>query len=348
MKKILIAIALLIFAVTGLTLFFKNSKGSETAQEQLHTAHVAARHVAAEGKIEAIPGSEVEVGSEVTGRIERFAVKEGDSVKKGDIIAIIENRDIKARLKGAETEVDVARARLKEVASGSREEEIKKAAAALEGAMADMQLASIDLERFEKLFKDGMVSKAEWDQRTAASKVFVSRVKEAEETKSLLEKGPKAETLRLNEDMIKQAQANVELHRRLLDKTVIKAPISGKVIRKYVEEGELLNLVGAETLLAAIADPEKVRVNAEVDETDVGKIKVGDPADVTSDAYPGLIIKGEIVEIADYVGVRKVKPNNPAKNLDMKVIQVKILLREKTPLRLGMTVDVKIVPNGSE
>jgi len=65
---------------------------------------------------------------------------------------------------------------------------------------------------------------------------------------------------------------------------------------------------------------------------------------VTSDAYPGTTFKGEIQEISDYVGPRKVKPNNPAKNLDMKVIQVKILLKEKTPFKLGMTVDVRIIP----
>ena len=105
------------------------------------------------------------------------------------------------------------------------------------------------------------------------------------------------------ERLHKQAEAAVEYYKRLLDKAVIKAPISGKVIRKYAQEGELVNLSSAETLLAAIADVEKVRVNAEVDETDIGKIKFGDPVDVTSDAYTGKVFKGGIEEIADYVGL---------------------------------------------
>ncbi len=322
--------------VAGLTL------ASKKAEDAMPKEAVPLRYVSAEGKVEALPGAEVEVGSEITGRIERFFVKEGDFVKKGALIAILENRDIKARLREAGTQVAVARARLAEVASGSREEEIGKAAASLDGAVAEMHLTSVELERYERLHRQGMVSQADLDQKKAAYKVSLSRVKEAEEAKTLLEKGPKQETLKLNEDMVKQAEATEEYYRRLLDKTSIKAPISGKVIRKYAEEGELVNLVSAETMLAAIADMGSVRVNAEVDETDAGKIKVGDPADVTSDAYPGKTFNGEIEEMADYVGVRKVKPNNPVKNLDMKVVQVKIKLKEKTPLRLGMTVDVRI------
>ncbi|HLB05982.1 MAG TPA: efflux RND transporter periplasmic adaptor subunit [Thermodesulfobacteriota bacterium] len=337
MKKAFIATVAIGMAVAGLTL--ASRKAEDTAPKEA----IPVRYVSAEGKVEALPGAEVEVGSEITGRIERFFVKEGDLVKKGGLIAILENRDIKAKLREAETEAAVARARLKETASGAREEEIRRAGASLDGAVADMHLTSAELERYERLHRQGMVSQAELDQKQSAYKIALSRVKEAEEAKTLLEKGPKQETLKVNEVMIKQAEATVEYYKRLLDKTIIKAPISGKVIRKYAQEGELVNLSSAETLLAAIADIEKVRINAEVDETDIGKIKIGDPVDVTSDAYTGKVFKGEIEEIADYVGARNVRPNNPAKNMDMKVVQVKIELKEKTPLRLGMTVDVRIM-----
>lgn len=338
MKKALIAAVAIGLTIAGFTLAFKKTENAAPKEA------VPIRYVHAEGKVEALPGAEVEIGSEVTGKIERFFIKEGDFVKKGDLIAVLDNRDIKAKLREAETQTAVAMAKLAEVASGSREEEIRKAAAALEGAAAEMRLASAELERYERLHKQEFVSQTDLDQRKAAYKVALSRVKEAEEAKILLEKGPKQETLKLNEDMVKQAEATAEYYRRLLDKTIIKAPISGKVLRKYAQEGEVVNLVSAETSLAAVADMENVRVNAEVDETDIGRIKVGDPAEVTSDAFPGKIFKGEIQEIFDYVGARKVKPNNPAKNLDMKVVQVKILLKEKAPFKLGMTVDVKIMP----
>lgn len=94
--------------------------------------------------------------------------------------------------------------------------------------------------------------------------------------------------------------------------------------------------------IVAVADVEKIRVNAEVDETDIGKLKTGNHVEITTYAYPGKVFKGVVKEIADYAGFRSVTPNNPAKNRDMKIVQVKIELSEKTPLKLGMTVDVKI------
>lgn len=343
MKKIVIAISFLALAIIGFALYFGH-RGSEVTKDQLHSAHVAARHVAAEGKVEAMPGFEVEIGSELNGRIERFFVNEGEIVKKGEIIASLENRDLKAKLWETESEVVVARARLNEVASGSRTEEIRKAEAALEGAVADMHLASTELERYERLYKQGMISETELEARKGSYKVALSRVKEAEEQKALLEKGPKDETLRLNEDLVKAAEAKAVTIRKLLDKTFIKSPISGKVIRKYLEEGEM---VGDESILVAVADLETVRINAEIDETDVGRIREGDPAEVTSDAYIGTVFKGEIKEISDYVGIRNIRPNEPAKNLDVKVVQVKIGLTDKTPLKLGMTVDVRIFPGAA-
>jgi multidrug resistance efflux pump len=72
---------------------------------------------------------------------------------------------------------------------------------------------------------------------------------------------------------------------------------------------------------------------------------VGNAVEVTSDAYPGSVFQGRIAEIADYVGARKIRPNEPAKNLDEQVIQVKITLQENSPFRLGMAVDVRIHPD---
>lgn len=335
MKKAIIAIALISLAIISYILLA--GKGTD---ERI-TEPVPKRFVAAEGKVEALAGLDVEVGSDLTGRIERFFVKEGDWVEKGRQIARLENREIRAKLKEAEGELAVARAKLKEVASGSREEEIKRATAAEEGAIANMVLARKELERHEELYKKGLISESDLDDRRRVLQVAQARLKEAEEEKRLLEKGPKKETLRLHENTITQTQATVEYHKGLLEKTIITAPISGKVIHKYLDEGEIVN---PEIPLVAIADIEKIRVNAEVDETDVGRIQIGDPVEVTSYTYPGRLFKGKIEEIADYVGIRRIKPNNPAVNLGMKVVQVKIELLEKTPLKLGMTVDVRIKP----
>ncbi len=335
MRKPLIAIGLVALALAGYFVFAR-SGGDRSPAPMIPQAYISS-----EGKVETMPGLDVEVGTELTARIERFFVKEGDRVKKGQVIARLENRDIRAKLKEAEGELAVAETRLREVASGSREEEIKRAAAALEGALADRELAETSLKRYGQLYQEGVLPRAVLEERERELKVAAARVKETEEEKRLLEKGPKPETVKLLEDSVKRAEATVEYYQRLLEKSTIVAPISGKLIRKYLEEGEM---VTSEIPMAAIADVEKIRINAEVDETDIGRVRLGDPAEVTSYAYPGKVFKGRIQEVADYVGTRKVKPNNPAVNLGLKVVQVKVELLEKTPLKIGMTVDVKILP----
>ncbi len=124
----------------------------------------------------------------------------------------------------------------------------------------------------------------------------------------------------------------------------------GAVSREQFEEKETsLNVLNSKTremktALVAIADLHKVWINSDVDETDIGRITTGDSAEVTSDAYPGRVFKGEVVKLADYIGTRKIKPNNAAKNTDMKVMQVKVKIKEANPFKPGMTVDVKIKP----
>jgi len=303
----------------------------------------AISQTAAEGKVEALPGFEVEIGSEIDGRIVEMTVEEGSVVRKGDLLAKIESRELQAKLKEAEAALSGAKAKLQEVVSGSRQEEIRAAAAELSSAIASAEFERGNLPRYRNLYNKGIIAKEGLDEKEMQRKTAEERVKKASENLLLLEKGPKPETVKLYTDAVVQADASAEYFRRLVEKASITAPISGKVVRKYVNRGEMVNK-DFQPLILAVADIEKIRINAEVDETDIGKIKLGDPAEVSCYAYPGRVFRGVVQEIADYAGARKVKPNNPVRNLDMKIIQVKIALTDKTPLKTGMTVDVKITP----
>lgn len=344
MKKMFLVAALAVIAVSIYAIVMH--RGGESRRVEGKADKAPVRYVAAEGKVEAIPGFEVEVGSEIDGKIERIFVEEGDNVIKGDLIAQLENREIQAKVKEAEAELAVSLSRLKEVASGARREEIKSADAVLENARAEMEYNKKSLERYRELYSKGAVSRQLLDEKETNARTSAARVKKAAEDKRLLEEGPKPETLRLHRDAVKRSEAAAEYYRRVLEKTYIRAPLSGRVIRKYVQNGEMVNK-DVQPYVAAIADLDKLRINAEVDETDIGRTHIGDPVEVTSYAYPGRIFKGKVSEISDYAGIRKVKPNNPARNLDMKIVQVKIGLMEKTPLKLGMTVDVRIIPRES-
>ncbi len=329
-------------AATAIVIALAMYLGLHPNNSNIPAAQPPAQHtISAEGKLEARPGAEMDVGTEMTARIERFLVNEGEHVDKGQVIAVLESKELAARLHQAEAELAVVRAKRDEVAAGARDEEIKQAQAVLQRAQSEQMQAENELNRTAQLFKDKFVSRATLDNSINAHKVATARVAEAEEHLRLLQSGPRRETLALHEAQVSQAEANVNYVRSLLDKTRVVSPISGTLIERYLEVGEV---VMPEKPLAVIADTGQLRINAEVDETDAGRLKLGDPVEISAYAYPGKVYKGRVEEIAHYVGKREIKPNNPAVNLGLKIIQVKIALLEETPLKLGMTVDVRITP----
>lgn len=334
-KRLYIGIAAL---AVILALYFVLSPAKPTAPVQ---QALKKDYVAAEGKVEAMPGFEIQVGSELISRIEKMHAAKGESVAKGQVLLTLEGSDIKAKIVEMEQELKVARARLEEVRSGARLEDIKKAAAVLESAKAEMELKRLNLERYALLYKEGVASKSMLDEKESEHRVASARVREAEEGLSLLENGPKPETVKLYREGVERAEAGLNYYRVLFEKTTLKSPIAGTVIERFLEEGEA---VVPETPILTVADTGKLWVNAEVDETDIGRIQEGDPVEVRSDAFTDKVYKAEIVRISDYVGARKIRPNDTSKNLDMKVIQVKIGLKEDARFKIGMTVDVRILP----
>lgn len=338
MKSIGVAALLIVLAAAAYALLSHERTPSAPA-----TQTAVRSHVAAEGKVEAMPGFDVDVASgELNGKVQKILVREGDTVEAGQLVAVLENEDLQARVKAVEEQMAVARSKLQEVRSGARKEEILQAAAALEGATADMEEAGRQLQRYRDLRRQGMVSPASLDERERAYKAARARATGAEQQKVLLEKGPKPETVRLYQDQAKLAEAEVAYSRKLLEKTMVRAPIAGTVIRRYLDDGEGIT---PEIPIVAIADTSRIWINAEVDETDSGRVHLGDRASVTSDAYPGKVFNGRVRQIADYAGARRVKPSSPAVNLGLKAVQVKIGLDYRSPFKLGMTVDVKIFPS---
>ena len=142
---------------------------------------------------------------------------------------------------------------------------------------------------------------------------------------------------------IARRDTNREDARRLqavLDKTVIVAPISGVVTSRMVQPGETVKEGSA---LLTIANLNRTRVEAEVDEFDAGRIKLGQEAEITAEGYDSQRWRGKVEEIPDTVERRQIKPQDPAAPTDTRVLLVKIALLEKTPLKLGQRVQVGLM-----
>jgi HlyD family secretion protein len=135
------------------------------------------------------------------------------------------------------------------------------------------------------------------------------------------------------------ASADARRLEAVLDKTVLRAPISGVVTLRSVQQGESIK---EQAPIVIIADLKKMRVEAEVDEFDAGRVTLGSEVTVKAEGYDGQQWMGRIEEIPDSVVARKLKPEDPGRPTDTRVLLVKVALLEKTPLKLGQRVEMEI------
>lgn len=179
-------------------------------------------------------------------------------------------------------------------------------------AEADIRLYEAEVARAQHLYREDVGSKQAWEK--AQRDLDAARAR------------------------LGSAAAEVNRLDALVDKTVITAPMSGVVIARHVEPGE--TVTGGEPLLT-IADLTRTRVEAEVDEFDAARMRLGATVTVMAEGYDRGW-KGTIEEIPDTVVNRRIKPQDPSKPIDTRVLLVKVAFAEETPLKLGQRVEVKI------
>lgn len=139
------------------------------------------------------------------------------------------------------------------------------------------------------------------------------------------------------------ARATAERLEAVVDKLRIVSPIDGVVIARSVELGQAL---ASGTPLVTVADLGRTRIEAEVDEYDAGRIRLGASVRVTAEGFDGQTWRGQVEEIPDAVVARRLKPEDPGRPSDTRVLLVKIALQEATPLKLGQRVELDIAPVG--
>lgn len=135
------------------------------------------------------------------------------------------------------------------------------------------------------------------------------------------------------------ARASVARYEAQLRQTRIVAPISGTVIARHVHPGET---VETGRRVVTLANLDRLRIEAEADEADAGVLKVGALATITADGQPGRSWKGRVEEIPTAVTIRRLKPQDPSRATDTRVLAVKVAFAEPVPLRLGTTVELRI------
>ncbi len=325
MKRILLIVIIAVI-VAGLLYYFL----TRDKEEGNTTIKVS-------GNIEA---TEVDVGFKVAGRIVNLYVQEGDWVEKGKVLAKLDNDDLLQRLALAKATLKSAQARLDKLLAGSRPEEIREAEAILQQAQFDLENKKVHYERMKTLFERGVVPKDTFDNAETGFKIAKAALQRANENYQLVKKGPREEDIEDGRAQLEQAKASLQLIETQLSYTTLYSPLSGVLLVKSGEIGEVVN---PGTSILTLADIENVWLKAYIPEIDLSRIKWGQEVSVTTDLKPQKIYKGKISFISSQAEFTPKQIQTEKERVTL-VYRIKIdIPNPEKELKPGMPADGKIL-----
>ena len=272
-------------------------------------------------------------------RIERMLAQEGDTVKKGQLVATLETEGLSYAVALARASVMEQRQIVDRLLAGSRPEEIGKARADVEAAEAEFHTAEESFRRVRLLREQELASQQKEDDARAAADSAGARLKAAKETLELTVKGPRKEDIESAKERLKINEAELDIAERALSNAYLKAPSDGTIQARIMEPGEMASQLKP-VYTMAITDPLWVRVY--VSEPDLGKVRPGMKAEITTDSYPGKVYRGWVGFISPTAQFtpKTVETTEVRTNL---VYQARIFVcNPQNELRLGMPATVTI------
>lgn len=303
----------------------------------LQDAEVGRRVAAAPGVIEPAD-KEREISAQVIGIIREFRVAENEPVKADEVIAVVENSEQSARLSFADAQLTLRRVELTRTENGARSEELREASAALEEADASLEYANRDYNRRRPLVEHGVAPRAMLDQLQMTLNTAKARRAVVAQRLSQLTNGARKEDIEAAHARLKLAEAEVAIAKAALEKTYIRSPVSGILLRRSKEVGETVTNLPP-TTVAVVGDPRGLRVRVEIDESDVGKVSIGQKVEIVSDAFPGKIFSGKISWVSGRMGQKGILTGRAGDKIDTRVLQILVDLEPDVKLPIGLRVD---------
>jgi HlyD family secretion protein len=281
----------------------------------------------------------INVNSKVTGRVKWIGVEKGDKVKEGQVLVRLEDDEFRAQYDQAQGAVENARAYYEELQHGSRPEEVQQAQHNLDEARATAANDKITLDRTRELYGQGVLSKQSLDDAAAKYESDQQRMNSLNQAFALSKLGPRAEEIARAKGALLQAEGQAAYAKSLLDATIIRAPVTGTILERKVEKGELLTAQFASTAeggpqgsVVALADLDDLQVELDIAQNDFSRLKPHQKSVVTVDAFPNLKWEGEISEMS------------PEANRQKATVQVKVQIKNPDEhLRPDMNATVKFL-----
>ena len=281
---------------------------------------------------------EVELGFRVAGRIGSMAVEEGDKVRAGQRLAVLDTASLDSRLGEAEAKVEQARAELARARSGNRAQEIGQGRARVAAAAAVARNAGLDYDRRAALIASGAISRDLWEQTRADRDRARAQLAEARQALSLLQAGSRREDVAAAEAALRAAEAARRSVATDLGDAVLTASVSGTVVTRAREPGAIVS--PGETVYTLSID-RPLRLRAYVGETDLSRIGPGMAVEVSADGNPKTY-RGTIGAISPRAEFTPKSVETADLRTDL-VYRLRILVRDPDDgLRQGQPVTIRI------
>ena len=312
MKKALILTGALILVAA---FYFSDSELEPPAKPVFKIAEVTqgpiSVNISATGVVE--PNFKVEVKSKASGEVLSFPMLEGDKIKKGTLLLQLDKSDEKRNVDKAQADLSSATAKLRKAETAltlqktKYETDLKTSQSEVQSAITNLKDSEDKFKRQIDLFKQKVVSQESLDSAQTLYKVNQQNLIQAESQFQAAKDSVHDITMKENEvelvntEVIRARIALEEVEERL-EETEIFAPITGVIIEKLVEEGQIIasgiSNVNGGTALATLADMSRLFIIADIDETDIGSIKIGHKVTITADAFSDRKFKGLVKRIA--------------------------------------------------
>lgn len=284
--------------------------------------------------------TDVEMSFKMPGHVEKRLVSEGNKVQAGQMVALLNTSELAQEVAVRRAEVETARIVLAELEAGSRLEEILTAEAVQARAKAELDRAESDYNRQKALYDQNAISAEKFQQYLSAYHVASAKLQEAGEQLILLKKGPRKEKIEQARSRLEEAQERLKLSQTRLGYATLMSPFAGIVLSENAESGEY---VMAGTPVVTIGDIDHPWVRAYINETDLGRVKVGQSVRVTTDTYPGKIYEGKVSFIAPEAEFTPKQVQTERERVTL-VFRIKILITNPNmELKPGMPADAEIL-----
>jgi HlyD family secretion protein len=333
-KYVLVAAGIVVVLSTAGLL---RSRGREGSSLALKATATDSGLIAAPGRVEAV-SEEVRVSSELSGRLKAVNVEEGDRVQRRQVLAEIQNDDYRARVSEAEAELAQRQAELRRTVNGARMQERREAEASMQAAEAVLNNAKTEALRRRGLADRNVISRDEADRYERAYQVARAQYDQAAQHFSLIDADAREEDRAHAEAAVATAKAQLAEARAYLEKSYIRAPISGVILRKLRHTGESVS-TQFDSPVVTMADDSVLRVRLDVDESDVSKLRVGQRAYVTAEAYGDHKFWGSVIRVGRILGKKNVRTEEPSEHVDTKILETLVELDPGQKLPLGLRVD---------